>query len=468
MQILITGGSGFVGRALGKYLALQGHTLTITTRHPEHIKNTLPFPSTLVKWHPDKEPFPKTALGNIETIVNLAGENVAAKKWNTAIQTAIRTSRVVGTQKLVRAIEQAKSPHLRTLISASAIGYYGDRGKENLNEQSSQGSGFLSDVCKDWERAAWKSVECGADIRTVILRIGLVLGKMGGAFEKLTPIFQNGFGSPLGPGTQWMSWIHLEDLVHLISFAINTQAVKGVFNATAPYPIENKRFSNYLAKAFGRSSFFSVPKPALKLATGKMGEALLLSSQRCSSQKIQGAGFKFTYPKLKSAFTNLCAGFQKNHKELIFEQWVPQPLEAVWQFYSNEKNVEILTPETMQLKVKSKSTPEMQKGTVIHHTFKLHGFPMKWSTEITQWHPPHSFEDSQLTWSLMTWRHTHSFTSMGKGTLITDRLHYTVPMARVGLWLFHPFAQKDIVTLFKYRLKAVAKIFEKPLNKHKH
>jgi len=241
-------------------------------------------------------------LASADAVVHLAGEPVA-QRWTAAAKKRIVDSRVEGTRNLVSALAaQSRRPHV--LVCASAVGYYGSRGDQILTEASAPGSDFLARVTIDWEAAAQSAEELG--LRVVYLRFGMILGP-GGALAKLLPPFRFGLGGRLGSGHQWMAWIHLEDAVKLILFAIDLSAIRGAVNATAPHPVTNDEFTSRLATALHRPAVLPVPAFALKLALGEMS-GMLLASQRVLPSVAKSAGFPFQYPDLQSAFDNLLDG----------------------------------------------------------------------------------------------------------------------------------------------------------------
>ncbi|HTC88618.1 MAG TPA: TIGR01777 family oxidoreductase [Bryobacteraceae bacterium] len=279
MNIAITGASGLIGTRLRQRLTEAGHTATPIPRGSD------------------------TALGEIlasaDAVIHLAGEPVA-QRWNDEAKKRIHDSRVEGTRHLVKALS-TQSTRPRVLVCASAVGYYGSRGDQILTEASSPGTDFLARVVVDWEEAAQSAESLG--IREVRLRLGMVLGN-GGALAKLLPPFRFGVGGRLGSGHQWMAWIHLEDAVNLILFALNYAAIRGAVNATAPHPVTNEEFTDRLAQAVHRPAILPVPAFALKLALGEMAE-MVLASQRVLPTVAKSAGFRFQYPELHPALENL-------------------------------------------------------------------------------------------------------------------------------------------------------------------
>jgi uncharacterized protein (TIGR01777 family) len=246
------------------------------------------------RWDPLKEPAP---LDGVDAVVHLAGEPLTGGRWTRSKMSRIRTSRAVGTRNLVLGIRAARP---RVLVCASAVGYYGDRGDEELRELSGPGRDFLSQVCIEWETEARAS-----GIRTVVLRTGTVLGP-GGALEKMIGPFRVGLGGKLGTGRQWMSWIHRDDLVDLYMDAVTNPTLSGPVIAAAPEPVRNETFTRLLARAVDRPAVLRLPKWALRLAYGKVA-SVLLASQNCRPDRAMECGFKFTYPTFDGALWDAVA-----------------------------------------------------------------------------------------------------------------------------------------------------------------
>jgi uncharacterized protein len=297
MRILISGATGFIGTPLSEFLIRSGHELVILTRT---LRRTASRSARVrhVVWSPENEKTIVEEVNESDAIINLAGESIAAKRWSAKQKEKILSSRVLATQILVQSIEKAKEKP-RVLINGSAIGYYGPKGSETLDEAAPAGEGFLASTCKAWEAHALRAEDFG--VRVVRLRIGVVLEKGGGALEKMLPPFQMFVGGWLGSGNQWMSWIHRADVIRLIDFCLTDDEMKGVVNATAPQPVTNKAFSLVLAQVIKRPCFMPVPPLALKVLLGEMADELLLTGQRVIPRKATDSGFTFQYPEIRHA-----------------------------------------------------------------------------------------------------------------------------------------------------------------------
>jgi uncharacterized protein (TIGR01777 family) len=298
LRIAISGSTGFLGRALSAHLTGLGHQVIALTRRSGAGA------AQSISWDPARGELAPNALAGIDAVVNLAGENVA-QRWTDDVKREIRDSRVKGTALLARTIQEMETPP-RTLLSGSAIGIYGDRGQELLDESSAPGRGFLADVARAWEDATGAIDR--ADVRVVHLRTGTVLGADGGALEKMLPPFRLGFGGKIGSGTQMMSWIALEDWTRAVAFILDAGQLRGPVNLVAPVPVSNVDFTHALGHALGRPTIIPVPEAAIRLMFGEMGDATILASQRVVPTRLLGAGFSFRYETLDAALPAVLAG----------------------------------------------------------------------------------------------------------------------------------------------------------------
>jgi len=299
MRIVVTGGTGFIGRPLCQRLVELGHAVSALTRDPATARARLAPPVSVIGWQGSRGATGElmTALGNAEVVINLAGAPIAQGRWTEQTKDRLRRSREGTTSALVAALAQLRARPV-LLISASAIGYYGPRQDEPLREDAPSGAGFLASLCREWEAAARAAERLG--VRVVLPRIGVVLGKNGGALARMLPVFRLGLGGPLGNGTQWLSWIHLDDLIELLLFLLD-QAVGGPVNATAPHPVTNEEFSRVLGQTLERPVWLRTPAFVLKLLLGQMAEELLLTGQRVLPARAEAMGFRFRYPTLSEA-----------------------------------------------------------------------------------------------------------------------------------------------------------------------
>jgi uncharacterized protein len=291
--ILLTGSSGLVGASLVRSLREKQISTILLRRQTGKIKNNEAI------WDPyAAEPVksPETLEG-ITAAVHLSGANIAAQRWTSSYKRELRDSRVIPTRSLATLLAGLRSKP-SVLISASAVGIYGDRGDELLTETSSPGSGFLADLCLDWEKAAQPAIDAG--IRVVHLRFGVALSAEGGALARMLPIFRAGVGGRLGSGKQWMSWIALHDVVRVIEFALQTTSLSGPVNLVAPNPVTNAEFTSVLGRVLQRPTVIPAPAVALRLALGEMADEAILASERVAPARLKAAGFVFEYPELEA------------------------------------------------------------------------------------------------------------------------------------------------------------------------
>ena len=297
MTFLITGATGFIGKKLTQRLLARGDAVNYLGRERSA---QLDSRAAYHPWTNLKELPPLNSVPRLDAIIHLAGEPLA-QRWTPAAKKRIYASRVEGTRQLVTAIGKLRYKPA-VLISASAIGYYGDRGDETLIERSAWGNGFLTDVCRDWEREALRAREFG--LRVVTPRLATVLGREGGALPKMLAPFRLGLGGKFGDGRQWMSWIHIGDLLRLLLFAVENRSVSGAWNGSSPKPVTNAEFTRTLAALLRRPAILPVPKIVLKLALGELA-SLLLGSLRVLPAAAEKTGFQFEQPKLAGALASL-------------------------------------------------------------------------------------------------------------------------------------------------------------------
>jgi uncharacterized protein (TIGR01777 family) len=298
MRVAITGSTGLVGSGVVDYLSAGGHEVVRLAR-----RLAAPGENEVVRWDPVTREIDAAGLEGVDAVIHLAGENVGSGRWTASRKAAIRDSRVNGTRFLCDSLARLARPP-KTLVCASAIGIYGDRGEQQLTEASPAGKGFLAEVCREWEAASAPAARKG--IRVVALRIGMVLSSKGGALSRMLPLFRSGFGGVLGSGRQYVSWIALDEIPLILLHALHCGDLRGPVNAVAPRPVTNREFTEALGKALSRPTPLPVPAFALRLAVGgEMAGALLLASARVVPRRLEETGYPFRFPDLPAALRHL-------------------------------------------------------------------------------------------------------------------------------------------------------------------
>lgn len=462
MKIAITGATGLVGKRLGQKLYQLGHEIYVVSRSHDKAKVELTFP-----YHFSGEKIPD----GVEAVFHLAGENVGDSRWVKEKKKKIYDSRVRATEKLIS--EKPKS--VRIWIQASAVGIYGDAYFDQIHRQNNVNSfvaenkstyqediprekffenskSFLQEVCRDWEKTTEK---IDSDCRVCLARIGMVLAHQAGALEKLVLPVRMGVGSPLG-GNQWSPWIHIDDLVQLFVEMLNGKNYQGIYNCVSPELIQNKEQMKQLAQLFGRPILPAIPGMMIKLLLGEMSE-IVLASQKVSVQKLIDHGFRFQFTNFKDAVQKLYQ-HEINGEELMYcEQYVPVEKSQVFPFFADAYNLEAITPPQLNFHIKKMSTQAIQKGTLIDYRLKIHGFPARWRTLISDWRENELFVDEQLSGPYQLWHHTHEFKSFGQGTLLIDQVRYRLPMGFIGFFFANYFVRNDVKKIFQYRKDVIAK-----------
>lgn len=300
MKILVTGLSGFVGTHLAKLLLEQGHEVVGLSRDPKRAADNHDSRIKWFRWNPEQELPSQESLAGVDSVINLVGENIAAKRWSEEQKKKILDSRIKSTKNLIEAINQFR-PELKSLVNGSAVGIYQKNLNETIDEDSSIDNDFLADVCQQWENA---TTGISSSIRKVIIRIGVVMGTDGGALARLLPIFKLGGGGPIGSGKAYMPWIHVEDLARLLAEAAVGDKFEGVYNGVSPQAATNLEFTKALANSINRPAFLPVPPVMLKLIFGEMS-SVILDGQKVKPQRAIDAGFKFKFSDINEAMNNL-------------------------------------------------------------------------------------------------------------------------------------------------------------------
>jgi uncharacterized protein len=296
MKILMTGTSGLIGSHLLSCFKERGHEVVRVVRHESQLSDDT------ILWDPKHRELRLEEFEGFDVVVNLAGENISSGRWTDEKKQKIRDSRVIGTHMLAELLVRLQNPP-QLFISASAVGFYGDRGEERLTETSPEGEGFLSEVCQKWEEATLPAKNAG--IRVVNLRFGIVLASEGGALARMLLPFKMGLGGVIGTGKQYMSWIAIDDLVGIVLHVMNDPSIQGPVNTVSPDPVTNYTFTKVLGRVLSRPTIFPLPAFIARLILGEMADELLLSSVRAVPEVLHKTGYSFLYPDLKSALRHV-------------------------------------------------------------------------------------------------------------------------------------------------------------------
>lgn len=462
MKILLTGATGLIGKELGKALVANGHEVISVSRSAAKAKKLLPYQTEVVEWL-GEDVFPASIISKVDGVIHLMGENIADERWTAPVKKRLVDSRVNATRFLKQACE-SRSEKLKFWIQGSAIGYYGDSEQENIfTEESHAGEGFLADLCEQWEAAAGRNSVKSVAQRMVILRTGVVISHQGGALDKMMNPLLAGVGGVIGSGEQRMSVIHLTDEVRFIVHAVETESVKGVYNLVGEEPVTQKTFIKLLAHKLHITTGLPIPGFAIKLAMGEMG-SLLLQDQAVISDRLKESGFELKYPRLEQMLDEVAPWYRHPDEHakpahlFYSEQFLPFPVERVFDFFSDAKNLEKITPKWLNFHIVSVSTPAIQKHTKIEYELKLHKIPMKWLTDISEWDPPHRFVDQQLKGPYHLWYHEHSFEQVEGGTLMKDWVRFQLPLGKAGL-VGLPKVYGDVKGIFAYRADIIGSLF---------
>lgn len=467
-HVVVTGATGFIGRALVLRLLRDRRRVTALVRDPERARHTLGEHATLVATG-DRDALAR-AVADADAIVNLAGEPIVDRRWTAARRRALTASRVGVTEALAEAA-RARSTPVPVLVSGSAIGLYGDRGDDVLDERAATGTGFAAALCEAWERAAG---EVGA-ARTVLLRTGVVLGPEGGLVGKLAPLARARLAGRLGSGRQWVSWIHLADLVAMIVAAIDEPQWQGPVNAVAPAPVPQRELARALASALGRGAQLPAPAIALRAALGERAR-MLLDSQRCTPAAALGFGFRFAYPALTDALGDLVddrtiaigpvAPAEVPTSPYLAERppryrletavTVAAPIDEVFAFFADAGNLELLTPPTLGFRIVTPRPIAMAPGAIIDYALTINRIPASWRTVIARWEPGAAFVDAQERGPYRSWWHEHTFAPVPGGTLVTDRVYYAPPLGPLGRIAHAVFVRATLARIFRFRRHALA------------
>jgi uncharacterized protein len=481
MRILITGATGFIGRALVPVLQRDGHAIVAWVRSESRARARLGADIKTVDAGAGAGAL-TAAIEGCDAVVNLAGEPIVAGRWSAARRKRLRDSRVGVTTDLVQALAAARR-RPAVLVSGSAVGYYGNRGGEILGEGAAPGVDFLAQLCQDWEAAAREAGKLG--LRVVTLRTGAVLGRDGGALAAMLPAFRLGLGGPMGSGRQYLPWIHLHDLVGIIAAAVVDDRLTGPVNGVAPEPVTNREFATALGRAIGRPAALPVPGVALRAILGKAA-GVLLDSQRVDPAALRRAGFSFMFPALDAALADILGGpivtigaltgpvdargsesgrqyleRRPPTRELRMTTVVNAPLDETFAFFSKAGNLGMLTPAAMRFSIDGPA-PMISEGTSIAYRLRVASVPMTWRSRIVNWMPGSGFSDFQEGGPYRSWWHEHSFRASGTSTVMEDRVCYAPPLGALGRLANRLFIVPTLRRIFRYRADVIRLRFGAP------
>ncbi len=457
MKILITGATGLVGTKLLESLVSRGFDdIRVLTRDSVSAQKIIPFPVEFFTWNPDKNFIEVGALLNVDIIIHLAGDNIASGRWTESKKNKILNSRVKGSELLIKTIKEQDIKPAK-IISSSAIGIYGDCGDKEVNDENKVGTDFLAQVCLHWEKSILNHNI--PQLKAYCIRTGIVLSPDGGALQKMLPAFLAGIAGNLGNGKQYMSWIHIDDLVNQFIFLIENEGLVNIYNGTAPGPVTNNEFTKILGNILNRPTLLPIPAIVLKMIFGEMSDILLTGQNIVPHQFVQ-EGFQFKFNSLKLALEDILKFTVKGESTLKKYLWINKPLPTVFDFFADENNLERITPPHLRFKIIDKDTQKIEQGTMINYKLKIHGIPVKWKSLISVYDHGNTFTDIQLIGPYAKWIHKHSFKHYKAGTLMLDEVVYIIPMGLLGRILAGYFIRKDISKIFNYRSLIIKKFFD--------
>jgi uncharacterized protein (TIGR01777 family) len=469
MRVLITGATGFIGRALVPLLRHEGRQLIALVRSVERTRSLLGAEVEAVALSAGTHAL-REALERSDAVVNLAGEAIMGGRWTEARGRVLVESRVQLTKQLVSAIAEAR-PRPKTLISGSAVGYYGDRGSEVLHELSPGSNDFLSRLCQDWEAAA--RLAEGSGLRVMTLRTGVVLGRDGGAMAQMLPPFRFGVGGPVGSGRQYMPWIHLHDLVRVIATTLTDDRYEGTVNGVAPEQATNREFASALGRALHRPAVLPVPALALKVIFGEAA-GVLLGSQRVEPRRLRELRFTYRFPTLDQAVadiiqtgdveimparssgelhTPVTEDYLRKRRpthELRTRTVLDTPMDEAFAFFSQAENLGLITPAAMRFEIQG-GVPAITQGATVDYRLRIGPMPIRWRTRIAAWEPPHGFIDLQESGPYRCWWHKHTFSAAGNRTVMEDHVYYAPPLGALGRLANRWFIVPRLRRIFGYR-----------------
>jgi len=470
MRVFLTGGTGFLGRALTLALRREGHEVVAWVRSEARARARLGDQAELLPLEAGDAAL-AAALEGCDAVVHLAGEPVLSR-WTSARRAALRASRVDLTTRLVAALERGvRRPAV--LLSGSAVGFHGDQGEEPLDEDRPAGAGFLAELCRDWEAAALRAESFGT--RVVLLRTGVVLGLDGGALPQMLPPFRLGLGGRLGSGRQYLPWIHVEDWVRGVLLALEDARLRGPVHLTGPAPVTNREFTRTLAGVLRKPAPFPVPALALRTLLGGVA-SVLLESQRALPNRLTSLGFAHRFPTLEAALRDLLvedrARFgavspadlpgesaylarRRPRAELRASCRLPVARPEAFRFFSAPENLGLMTPLGLGLRIETTDGPP-RVGSTAECRIRLGPFGLRWTTRFEDWHVPERFVDVQERGPYRCWWHEHRFETEGEDvTRMDDRVLYAAPFGLLGRLVNRWFLADQLGDIFAHRALAM-------------
>jgi len=459
LRVLVAGATGFIGRALVPLLLREGHAVVAWVRSEARGRGLLGPEVEIVSADAGLAALVAT-IERCDAVVNLAGEPLLGGRWTAARRAKLEDSRIGVTGQLVRGLAAART-RPSVFVSASAVGYYGDRADEVLTEESVAGAGYLAALCRQWEEAAQQAEPLG--IRVVRLRTGAVLGRDGGALAQMLPPFEIGVGGPFGSGSQRLPWIHLYDLVRVIARALADDRYQGPVNAVAPEQATSHSFARALGLALGRPAILPLPSLALKAIFGEAA-TVLLASQHVAPGVLGRLQFPFEYPTLNAALEDIVrgapvtiaaartrpAGAETARYELRTRTVVDAPVDETFAFFSKAENLGLITPSGMRFRILGE-IPAMTRGARIDYQLRVGPWPVRWRTRIEHWEPGVRFVDCQEAGPYRLWWHEHTFQAHGERTVMEDRVYYAPPLGFLGRIAHCLFTAAMLENVFRYR-----------------
>lgn len=486
MQVVVTGATGFIGRALCLRLMRDGHEVTAWVRNLERARSLL-GPDVRLVATTDQDGLVEAVVRSA-AVFNLAGEpivgGVVRGRWTRARKAALLASRLDPTLAMVKAVrEAARRGAAPVLVSASAVGWYGDRGDETLNEEATPGTGFAAELCAAWERAA---LAAQAVTRVVVARIGIVLGREGGALASLMPLARALLAGPIAGGKQWVPWIHLDDVVEALVHLWATPSLHGPVNLVGPSPVRQRELAHAIGRAVERPAVIPAPKLALRLVLGEAA-SVLTASQRAVPAALLVSGFTFRFRKLDDALRDLTtthglalrplaedeapdAGYVRARRPryvLVSRTELAAPLSRVFPFFSSAENLQLLTPPGMAFQITSPRPIVMGANTLIDYRLQILGIPARWRTVIEAWRSPRGegthadamFVDAQLRGPYRAWWHEHRFRQEGDRTVMEDVVYYAPPLGPLGTMANRLVVEGQLRRIFGYRAAMIRQRF---------